>query len=112
MSSDGSATLSLISPATLENFARQLSRGKFLSWSHRHDALRVIREFVHAKPTARRRISDAYTLIKGKRLSLSLPAVHYQCTSDEKCGGNARSQYHSLVHVSFSLVIALQMARP
>jgi len=84
----------------LEDFARQLGRGKFPSWSHGHHAFRVVGELVHAKPSARRRVPDAYALIEGKWLRPRLPAVHYQCTSDDNRGCDARRQERSLVHFS------------
>jgi len=65
---------------------------------------------VHAKPSARRRVPDAYTLIEGKWLSLRLPAVHYQCASDDNRGRNARRQERSLVH--FSLPFRLSDSDP
>jgi hypothetical protein len=55
-------------PMALEDFARQLGRCKFRSWSHGHHAFRVVGELVHAKPSARRRVPDAYALIEGKWL--------------------------------------------
>ena len=94
----------------LEDFARQLGRCKFLSWSHGHHAFRVVGELVHAKPSARRRVPDAYALIEGKWLRLRLPAVHYQCASDGNRGRNARRQECSLVH--FSLLLWLSDSHP
>jgi hypothetical protein len=66
---------------------------------------------VHAKPSARSRVPDAYALIEGgKWLRLRLPAVHYQYASDDNRGRNARRQEHSLVH--FSLPFRLSDSDP